>query len=670
MGDTSTSIFAFRPFHLDAAQRSLTRDGQPIALTPKEFDTLLVLVEAGGKVMSKEGLLRQVWPDSYVGDGSLARNISVLRKALGDGVIETLPRRGYRVAVPVSIVSAIPERTTAEIAQGPHLDSATDQATDAREVAQKVSVAQEIVAGPSGVLDRSSKLAPKWWVRPAQSRWLAYAAILAFLSGAIAVLNRKSISHASVPSSFSGSVRIAVLPFANYTGDPQRDYLCDGMTEATISELSRLSPGHMSVIARTSAMKFKSTDKAIPEIARELKADYILESSVRSSGEQMRVTTQLVRGSDASHVWTGEYERTQQNMLDIQQEVAVAVAQEIRLSLDASVRKHLRGALTVDPEAYQDYLLGRYNWNKRNREGLLESVRLFDRAIARDPGYAEAYAGLADSYLVLGGGYLPDIETYNKARAAALKALELDDTLSDAYTSLAYEKFVNERDMAGADEDYQRALTLDANNANAHHWYGIYLSAMRRHDEAIQHINRALELDPLAIGIRYNAGWIYMVAGRTDEALAIALRALEMDPSSAPAHGTLGAVYLAKGEYDRAIAEVRAAQSLRADHSPYLVEVAQIYAIEGKKEQARKLLASALADHGWSKVAPYSFALTYASLGEKDKAFYWLKRSVNDHSCTAMEINNDHGLDPLRSDPRFSEIARPFSLGVEGKPAI
>lgn len=668
MTDTSTSVFAFYSFRLDPERRSLSRDGQPVWLTPKEFDTLLVLVEAGGRLVDKKELIVRVWPDSYVGDGSLARNISVLRKAMGEGIIETLPRRGYRVMVPVSIVSAIPE-TSSQVPPTSNLASPSDLATDLDQAVQRASVAQETVAASSAVPDRRPEFASWWWVRRARSRWLAYAAILVIVSGAITLLNRNSISHAKAPS-FQGPVRVAVLPFANYTGDSQRDFVCDGMTEATISELSRLSPGQMSVIARTSAMKFKSTEKAIPEIARELRADYILESSVRSFGQQLRVTTQLVRGSDASHVWTGEYERTQQNVLDIQQEVAIAVAQEIRLSLDASVKKHLRGTQVVDPDAYQDYLLARYNWNKRNREGLMKSVELFERAIARDPGYAQAYAGLADSYLVLGGGYLPDIETYNKARAAALKALELDNTLSDAYASLAYEKFVNERDMAGADAGYQRALTLDANNANAHHWYGIYLSAMKRHAEAIQHVDRALELDPFAIGIRYNAGWIYMVAGRTDEALALAQRALEMDPSSAPAHGTLAAVYVAKRQYEQAIAEMRTAQRLRPDPSPYPVEVAHIYALEGKKKQAREMLASALADRGWSKVAPYSFAVTYASLGEKDRAFYWLQRSVDDHSCTAMEINNDHGLDPLRSDPRFSKIARSFALAAGSKPAV
>src|SRR5205823_5526641 len=227
----------------------------------------------------------------------------------------------------------------------------------------------------------------------------------------------------------------------------------------------------------------------------------------------------------------------------------------------------LRAPRPVDAEAYQDYLLGRFYWNKRNREGLFKSVEYFQRSIERDHQYAAAYAGLADSYLVLGGGYLPDIETYGKARDAARKAIELDGTLSEAYTALAYEKFVNERDWSGADEDYQRALTLDPSNANAHHWYALYLAAMLRPDEAIQQIDRALELDPLSLGILYNAGWVYVSAGRFDEALVFARRALEIDPSSAPAHGTLAIAYLAKGLYTPAIDEFRRAQKLRGSYS-------------------------------------------------------------------------------------------------------
>ncbi len=293
--------YIFGPFRLDAEERKLSRDGTLITLTPKEFDTLLTLVEAAGRVVSKEELIGRVWPDSYVGDGSLARNISVIRKALGEDVVETVPRRGYRLAVPVRI--------------GAVLDIAVTPTTAAVEPTQPEAAA--FVPG----MQRSAI-----WRRPL-SRVLLYAAAIIAV-GVFVLVNRSSISHARVRAA-QGTVRIAVLPYANYTGDPQKEYLCDGLTEATISELSRLKPDQLSVIARTSAMKFKNTDRTIPQIAAELNADYILESSVRGSGDRMRITTQLVRGTDASHVWTGEYERSSENLLDVQQQVSIAVADEI-----------------------------------------------------------------------------------------------------------------------------------------------------------------------------------------------------------------------------------------------------------------------------------------------------------------------------------------------------
>lgn len=643
MNELGKTAISFGAFRLHPQERTLERDRRPVFLTPKEFDTLAILVDAKGRVVSKEELLDRVWPGTYVADGSLARNISVIRKALGESVIETIPRRGYRLATPAFDDSTF-------LSPG----NKTRNQTECFAASADSLPLESQEPAPASCQDQAPvNLRSLYW------RALAFAAVLTLAAVTVLLLSRISVSNAT-ESTLKGRVRIAVLPFENYTGNPQDEYLCDGLTEATISELSRLNPGHLSVIARTSVVKFKNANRTIPQISAELKADYILESSVRGSAGRLRVTTQLVRGSDASHVWTGEYDRTIESVLNVQQQVAVAIAGEIRLKVDPSLTA--RPHRPVDAKAYQDYLLGRYHWNFRNREGLMKSVEFFERAIARDPQYAEAYAGLADSYLVLGGGYLPDIETYNKARAAATRAMELDNTLSDAYSALAYEKFVNERDMTGADEDYQRALTLDPNNANAHHWYALYLSAMKRHEEAIQHINRAVELDPLAIGIRYNAAWIYMAADRTEVAFAMAQHALEMDPSSAPAQGILAALYVSKGQYEEAIAEMRAAQGVRASYSPYAVEVAHIYALEGKKQLARRLLNSVLSGSGWQKAAPYSFAVTYAALGEKDKSFYWLQRSVDDHSCTATEINNDHGLDPLRSDPRFLRIAQPFGL--------
>jgi TolB-like protein/DNA-binding winged helix-turn-helix (wHTH) protein/Tfp pilus assembly protein PilF len=643
MTNQSTTSYTFGSFHLNVDERTLSRDGRFLDLTPKELDTLHVLVEARGRLVSKEDLIGRVWPDSYVGDGSLARNISVLRKLLGEDVIGTVSRRGYRLAIPVALDLGTSVPSVPAPRAGP-------EQTHTGTLAPCLDV-QKGGAQQSG---RSKEVF--WPALHGYSRPVTYATVTAVFLLIVVVFNRASISHAKVDP-LQGPVRIAVLPFANYTGNTQDDYLCDGMTEATISELSRLKPDQLSVIARTSAMKFKNRNQSIPQIAAELKADYVLESSVRGSSDRMRITTQLVRGSDASHVWTGEYERSARNVLDVQQEVSIAVAEEIRLTMDASARKRLHDGRSVDPEAYEDYLLGRFHWNTRNREGLFKSLEDFQRAIARDPQYARAYAGLADAYLVLGGGYLPDIEAYNKARAAAQKALELDNTLSDAYTSLAYEEFVNERDMNAADENYQRALTLDPNNSNARHWYALYLSAMKRPDEAIEQIGRALELDPLAIGIRYNAGSIYLAAGRLDEAEVFAKRAIELDPNCAPAHGTLALVYEAQQQYTAAIKEFEIAQKLRAGYSPYAVEVAHMYALEGNTQRARTVLASLLSDSGWAQVAPYTFALTYTALGQKDYAFRWLKRCADDHSCTALEFNS-RALDPLRSDPRFTQIVR------------
>jgi len=645
MNDLHGAAFAFGPFRLEAEQGIVTRDGETVVLTPKEFNTLVVLVEAGGRVVRKEELIERIWPDSFVGDGSLARNISVLRKALGESLIETIPRRGYRLTLPVELAGSKTETS--------NVGNATGTATVS--VPFVIPSPTEVVPG---VQPESKRQARDW--RHSPVRWAIFASLLV-LGGILSLLVRGT-SSTSVVRGNAVPARIAVLPFANYTGVDQQSYLCDGLTEAMISELSRLSPSELGVIARTSVMKYKQTTKTIPEIARDLKVDYVLESSVRSAGDRLLVTTQLVRGDDASNLWTGEYERELRNVLDVQQQVSIAIASEIRIHLSSATQVRLQRSHGVDPEAFRDYLLGRYYWNKRNKEGLFKSVEFFNRAISRDPRYARAYSGLADAYLVLGGGYIPDVEAYAKARTAALKAVELDNSLAEAYASLAYEKFVNERDWAGADQDYQKAIALDPGYATARQWYALYLLAMSRPEEAIQQVDRALELDPLSLPVAYNAGRIYFEAGRHAAGLALTRRALDIDPNNAPTHGSLAAEYLSTGVYDQAIAEFRAAQKLRGGYSPYAIEVAHVYAVEGWRTAARDTLEPLLSDPKWGEVAPYSFAVTFAALGQKDKAFRWLRKSVEDHSCTVNEISTDQALDPLRGDARFAEIRRQFRL--------
>ena len=408
MNNLRGRVFEFGLFRLDPGQRMLWREREPLPLSPKEFETLLVLVEAGGQLVGKEAIISRVWPDTFVSDSSLTRNISVLRKVLGEDVIQTLPKFGYRLALQV----------TQDPASSPSVLQPASQPG-------KAAALQES-AVPSGGLDSEMGPAPvipqhrlpSWLSR---STWVVLALVLAV--GAYFGYREASESPRRLLP-VMGPVRIAVLPFVNLTGDDRQEYVCDGLTEAMISELSRLSPGQLDVIARTSAMQYKHTHKSVLQIGRELKVGYLLESSLRESGKRVRITTQLVRARDAGHVWTGEYYRDLEDVLSVQQQVAIAIAGEIELKLAPATDARLRSPHPVDAEAYRDFLLGRFYWNRRTRDGLLQSLAYFQQAIARDPGYARAYAGLADAYLVLGGGYLPDQESYDKGKAAALRALE------------------------------------------------------------------------------------------------------------------------------------------------------------------------------------------------------------------------------------------------------
>jgi TolB-like protein/DNA-binding winged helix-turn-helix (wHTH) protein/Flp pilus assembly protein TadD len=643
MNNLRGRVFEFGLFRLDRGQRMLWRESEPLPLSPKEFETLLALVEAGGQLVGKEAIISRVWPDTFVSDSSLTRNISVLRKLLGDDVIQTLPKFGYRLALEVTQIpaSSPPMPEPASPPDAPHLGASS---------VPPESLRSETVPGDPTAPRSPSRRLPR-------VAWVALAMVLA--AGAYLGYRKVDESPRS-PQPGAGPIRIAVLPFVNLTGDEQQEYVCDGLTEAMISELSRVSPGHLDVIARTSAMHYKHSNKAVPEIGRELGVSYVLESSLRESGRRVRVTTQLVRAADAGHVWTGEYDRDSKDVLSAQQAVAIAIAQEIELTLGADVGARHEPA--VDAEAYRSYLLGRFYWNRRSREGLLQSVEYFQQAIERDPDYARAYAGLADAYLVLGGGYLPDRESYDKGKVAATRALELDPTLAEAYCSLAYEKYVNERDWQGADEDYQRAISLDPGYATAHHWYALYLAAMLRQAEALREIRRALDLDPLSVAINYGAGSILTQAGRYDEAAVQLQRALEIDPNNAMTHGGLAVVYERKRLYERAASEFEIAQRLSGGYSPYAVELVHVYALEGQVPKARAVLRGLLADGKWAEVSPLSFARAYIALGEKKEAFRWLQRSIDDRSCTAAEINTDRDLDALRSDPRFEEIRHRFHL--------
>lgn len=627
-------VLVFGPFRLEVDQRLLRRNGDIVPLAPKEFETLLALAESGGGLLSKEALIARVWPDTFVTDSSLARNISVLRKALGNDIIQTTPKVGYRLTL--TVTEQLPE------AEQPSIEPAVNPAEG------------KSAAALSELPDSKAS---------AFARNLAIYFLLPLAIIAIASLWVHGYSHVHPASDHSPRhLRIVVLPFQNFTGNPQDDYLCDGLTEALISEFARLDTDKLGVIARTSAMHYKQTSETVPQIARNLRVDYVVESSVRGSGSALQITTQLVRGRDASHLWTGEYERHLTDVLGLERSIAVAIAQEIDAKLVPAPGQETRSAHRVDPDAYRYYQLGRMFLEKRNRQDNFQALEYFRRALQLDPQYARAYAGLADTYLVMGAGYMKPLDAYTKASAAAQHALALDHSIAEAYTALGYEKFINEWDWTGAQEDYEKAIALQPGDAEAHHWYAIYLEAMHRSDEAIEQIKLAMDLDPLSLPISQNAGFIYIQAGRYPEAVSQLQHALEIDPHSSEAYGYLGLAYEYMHQYPNALQAFRRAQQVAGDPTAYASDVGEVEALMGNRGAAYRVAQQLLRHRRDQNFSACPLALLYATLGERKPAFQWLRRAVEDRSCTATEINNAQQLDGLRSAPDFALLKRELKL--------
>src|SRR5215469_4259331 len=645
----------FAHFLLDTERWELRRDGRPVALSPKELETLRVLVESSGRLVSKEELISRVWPDSFVGDSSLARNISALRRTLGRDLIQTVARRGYRF---VSAATWEPSSPTSPKGVPPEVMLL-------RPSAQGAGLEQLREHTPNTVLGQGARNPQlRQWQTP-EPRWRARSRIslgllLVAVMGILAMVTLLE-SHSRSRANAKRPVRIAVLPFVNLTGHPNEEYLCDGLMEAMIVELSRLNPDRLSVIARTSAIHYKGTGTPIPQIGRELNVDYVLESSVRGSSEHARITTQLVRASDATPEWTGEYERDLKDIASVQQQVAMGIAEQIQVNLNVETTHRLHQVQTVDPETYRDYLLGQFYWNKRDRHGSYTALEYFQKAVERDPQFALGWTGIADAYIVLAQAPKPRA-TWAKSRSAVQRALELDQNLPQAYTALAYLQTWEEWDWAAAEANYKHALALDPNDANAHHWYALYLIGMKRPQQSIREIRRAIELDPLSLAINYNTGFIYTLAGMRREAEDQLKRALQIDPNSAIAHGLLAIVYQRDKDYERSLAEFRTAQRLSGGPVPYLAGVASVEGRTGDSVGARKHLNTFCKLHEEHLLADSSLVWAYAGLGDKNSALRWLASAVDERSVSAIEINNDTLFDGLRDDPRFIAVERKMNL--------
>jgi TolB-like protein/DNA-binding winged helix-turn-helix (wHTH) protein/Flp pilus assembly protein TadD len=614
------AIFGFGAFRLDPAERLLLRGKVPVQLPPKVFDVLVVMVASRGRLLAKDELLRTVWPDSFVEESNLAQHISILRKALRDGedgfqYIETVPRHGYRFVAEVREVADAPSESS---------------------VPEPVS----------------------FWNR---FRRPVFASVLVILAvGLISTLRVWKKHGAPGPATIRS---LAVLPLQNLSGDPAQQYFADGMTEALIIDVAKI-PG-LKVISRTSIMQYKDSNKRLPIIAEELGVDGVVEGSVLRSGDRVRITVQLVRGTTDQHIWAESYERDLRDLVTLQDEVSRSIAVQIQKQIAPSSSQRLTTSAAVTPQAREDYLKGRYFWNLRSEAGYLKAIDYFQAAVNEDPQYAQAYAGLADAYALLGS--LPETKIRDtampKAREMTLTALKLDDSLADAHTSLAFVEMHYEWKFEEAEQEFKRAIALDPSYSTAHQWYGIDLAALGRMDEAVAEAKRAREIDPLSAIINTDLAEMLYWARRYDEALQQARATVDMDPNFAHAHRVLARIYAQRQMFPEAIAEGKRSVALSSDSPWMLLDLATIYAQAGKKTEAQDCMTR-VAKNSPGGVLPDAGSAVelYAEFGDLDRAFKVMEAEYKRRDGELILLNTTPTEASIRSDPRFQQLLQRVGL--------
>jgi serine/threonine-protein kinase len=548
----------------------------------------------------------------------------------------------------------------------------TDQlAVDLRKLRRQTDSGAQAARAPSGPETAGGAAPPR-----ARLTWMSGAAILAAGLLGIAVvafaLNlgglrgwlQKQMGGAPSPGHIGS---LAVLPLANLSGDPEQEYFTDGMTEELITSLSKISA--LRVISRTSAMHYKKTDKTIPEIAQELKVDGIVEGSVQRAGERVRITAQLIEGASDRHLWAESYERDLKDVLALQGEVARAIAGQIRATLTPNEQARLAKSAQVDSKAYDDYLRGRYYWNQRTEESVRKGIVYFESAIAKDPEYAPAYVGLADSYSVWGAPVLPPAEQRRRASTAVNKALAIDPTLGEAHASLASISMGYDLDWDGAEREFRKAIELNPGYPIAHLWYGLLLAYLGRHDEAMREMETARDLDPLSLIILASTGRLRFLARRYPEAVEGCRRTLDLDPEFPAALHYLGLAYEQQGKY----AEAAAALEREIPRAGGVVarggDLGHIYAAAGRKADATAILHHLQEVAKISYVSPLQFALIHLGLGENEAALRWVEKAIQEGADFTTDLGVDPRFDPLRSDPRFQEMLRRIGLAPGQAPA-
>lgn len=628
MSEETKHFYEFGPFRLDPRKRRLMRDGEPVRLTPKALDLLLVLIEKRGRTVEKDELLEKVWAGTVVEENNLNQNITALRKSLGDSrqdsqYIATVPGIGYRFVA------------------------------DVRKVNDEV-----LPQSREGAKEEDVSFAPLR-EKTSGARVFRYALLILAPLVLAALVYAWYTREKPRPAVFA----IMVLPLANLSSDPEQEYFADGITDALIGDLAKISGLH--VISRTSSMHYKGTKKSLPEIARELRVDAVVEGTVQRSGDRVVIRAQLIHAATDVHLWVQDYEREMRDVLDLQSEIAQAIARQVQIRMTPDEEARLASSHPVRPKAFDLYLQGRYlYWNKRTEENLDKAIEHFQNAIKEDSSFAQAHAGLADCYNALGTvmvSALSPIESRRLAETAAKKALELDPALADAHTALAYVKTHNWNWVA-AEQGYKRALELNPNYANAHNFYANYLMMQGRTDEAIAAANRARELDPFSLAISSQRGFLLENARRYDDAIEQLRAVIAMDPNHYHAHWVLGHTYVAKGQFEEAIVAAQKAVDLSGRAPGALGMLGLAYGVGGHEAEARKVLNELLKLSETRYVTPAALVNVYIGLGDKDQAFVWLEKAYLERSNYLAFLKVFPIVDPLRSDPRFNDLVRRVGL--------
>jgi len=621
-------VIRFGIFEVDLQAGEVRKAGLRQKLAGQPFQVLQVLLERPQDIVTRQELREHIWPGNTFVDYELAlkKAVNRLREVLGDSAesphfIETIPRRGYRFIGTISPQSIPPE-------------SREPRSTAANDSLKRPAV------------QTSARLS---WRLIAAFSLAAIAALLLSLNADR--LRTRIFARSRTPKIHS----VAVLPLQNLSNDPDQEYFSDGMTDELITDLAKVS--QLQVISHTSVERYKGTKLLLPEVARQLGVDAVVEGRVMRSGDRVRITVQLIDARTDRHLWAESYERDVRDVLALQDELAAQITNQVGISLSANEDARNQSNRPVDPAVEEAYLKGRYFWNKRTAAEVRKGIVYFERAIELDPNYAPAYAMLAESHVVLNGYRLqPPSQAYPEVRAAALKALQLDETLAAAHTALGAFTWEYEWDAAAGEREYRRAIALNPNDATAHQWYAERLASAGREQEALEQIRLAKQVDPLSIAVGTITGWILYLGRHYDQAMEEYRRTIEIDPAFPLAHTYLGRAYIQKGDFKAGLVECQTAARLSENsenHLFYVAWLAYAYAKAGKRDEALRMVRKLQATSRQSYMASHDVAAIFAGLGDQSEAFVWLNKARDERSYTALDVGAEPEFDPLRSDTRF-----------------